>query len=374
MTRNWCGMVVLAAILSSTLRAADPDANGPPRKLLSAPMPPRESVSPSKTVLNPPSTPSMTGATLRNQSQPAFHRGLLPLTDLLEHLSLAEEADVRWVMSTQPLESAPSSQLLLSAVQPRIDALRLAVRRMEAFRQPAAANWQADVLLGKYVLAEAEEEAAKLSGDRGGEARAMRIESAMAIAHYQQRVFDARILGHATLPDVTRAISFLNIDSTRKRQTLQRAVGTTQRWNAKGAGIGRSDQVLNASLQLALWDAEPRSPQVDESTVKRGLTEADRLTAQLFATQRTYYSHGTATLADLSRAWQTRRQVHLLADVVGTTLPVASPVSYQQDLRELHQLASAVQDRRGRLASDVEFVHLLNHLHAGDRIGTKAAP
>ena len=372
MSCNWYGIVVvLAAIISPTARAADPIVKPSTQPPTSAPTPPRETIPPPKRAAIRSASVVTTGALLRSQSQQAFHRGLLPLTDLLEHLAAAEEADVRWVLSTLPSDSAPSSQAILSAIQPRIESLRFAVRHMEAFRQPAAANWQADVLLGKYVLAEAIEEAARLSGDHEAIGRAVGIESAIAIKHYQQRIFDAKILGHATLPDVTRAVSFLNIDPTRKRRVLQQAIGTTQRWNAMAAGIGRSDQVLNASLQVALWDAEPRSSQLNDAVLQHGLTEADRLATQLFSTQRSYYSRGTATLADLSRAWQTRRQVHLLADVVGTPLPDNSPNSYQRDLNELQNLAVAIQDRRGRNATDVAYVHLLSHLHAGDPAGKK---
>lgn len=367
MFSQWCGIVVLAAIMSPTLQAADRGQQDQPKEAASAPVPPSDTITVSKQAVRP---AYLVGASLRNLSQQAFHRGLLPLTDLLEHLALAEEADLRHVLSTVSEASAPLPQLLQPALQPRVDALRQAVRHMEGFHQPAAANWHADLLLGKYVLSQAEAEVGRLTGSTEATARAMRVESAMALAHYQQRIFDARILGHASLPEVTRAISFLNIDPTRKRRALQQSVRSTERWNSAGAGIGRTDRVLEASLQVALWDAEPRSSTPDEVVVKRGLSEAERLTTHLFATQRRYYSHGTATLADLSRTWQTRRQVHLLADFVGTAITESSPASYERDLNDLRRLASSVQDRRGRIAGDVEFVQLLHYLHAGDQIRT----
>ncbi len=358
---HWCGIVVLAAIISPTAQAAEPE---------SAPKPPQSSTTASEHVAKPSLSPVMTGAVLRNSSQQAFHRGLLPLTDLLEHLALAEEADIRSVTATEPAESTPSTQSLLKAVQPRVQALRQVVRHLESFRQPAAVNWQADVLLAKYILTEAETEVAKLTGDRAAATAAVQTETTLAKAHYHQRVFDAQILGHASVPEVTRAVVMLNVDPTRKRQALQRAVGTTQRWNTMGAGIGRSDQVLQASLQVALWDAQPRSPTLDEPAVKRGLADADRLTARLFAKQRTYFTHGTATLSDLSRTWQTRRQVHLLADAVGVSFPVDTHDTFRRDLDTLTTSAAKVTDRRGRHGSDVEYVHLLTHLYAGDRSET----
>ncbi len=364
--RGWCGIVVLAAIMSPTMHAAEP---------VSAPVKPASkdaASSPQKRSSGAPGT--ITGAGLRNRSQQAFSRGLLPLTDHLEHLAAAEEADLRRVMTTSSADTAPSSAALLSALQPRVNALRSAVRQLEAFRQPAAANWQADLLLSKYVLAQAEEETSLIAGDIPAADHAGRTQSRVAIEHYQQRLFDARVLGHASLSEVTRAVSFLNIDPTRKRQALVHAVGATQRWNAVSSGIGRTDRVLDAQLQVALWDAEPRPAKTDETAIRQGLIDADQLSSRLFATQRQYFAHGTATLADLSRAWQTRRQVHLLADMVQTTLPTTGRVSYERDLKELTHLAAAARDERGRNASDLEYVRLLQNLHVGDRIGQKAVP
>lgn len=366
MHRCWCGIVVLAAIMSSTTMAADAPSTTPPTASEHAPVPPTDAAPLPIRFGSKVSAPLATGAPLRRYSEQAFHRGLLPLTDLLEHLAVAEEMDVRRVTVELPEDSVPSSTAVLSALQPRLAALRVAVRQMEAFRQPAAANWHADLLLGKYVLAQAEEEAARFAGDSAKVDQTIRAQSSLAMEHYERRVFDARILGHASLPEVTRAVSFLNINPTQKRLRLQQAVGTTQRWNAVGSGIGRTDRVLESQLQVAMWDAEPRTTKPDEATLRRGLVDADRLSSQLFAKQQEYYAHGTATLADLSRAWQTRRQVHLLADWVNAPLPTLSPSSHARELRELTGIAESIHDRRGRHASDVEYVRVLRSLHATD--------
>ncbi len=366
MDRCWCGIVVLAAIMSSTTMAADSPSTTPQPASEPAPLPPTDAAPLLLRSEREVSAPLATGAPLRGYSQQAFHRGLLPLTDFLEHLAVAEEMDVRRVTVALPEDSAPSSSAVLSALQPRRAALRVAVRQMEAFRQPAAANWHADLLLGKYVLAQAEEEAARFAGDPVKVDQATRSQSSLAIEHYQRRVFDARILGHASLPEVTRAVSFLNIDPTQKRRTLRQAVGTTQRWNAVGSGIGRTDRVLESQLQVTMWDAETRTTKPNDAILRRGLVDADRLSSQLFAKQQEYYTHGTATLADLSRAWQTRRQVHLLADWVDAPLPTSSPSSHARELRELTGIAESVHDRRGRHASDVEYVRVLRSLHATD--------
>jgi len=357
----WNGVIFLVALLCATTSAADPEraAPAPPvneavRRPLTVPLPPEVTAA------------AQSGVQLRRWSQSAFQRGLLNLGDHLEHLSAAEEAEVRLVAIEAKDTDNPTPELR-QALQPRIDALRLAVQQMAAFRQPAAANWEADLRLGQYVLAQAEEEAAGLVGDRSAVMVAKGVQQHWAQAHYARRVFDARFLGHATPSEVTQAITFLNISPVRKREALQRTVSQMKQWQRTGAGIGRADRTLDAQLQLALWDVESRGSQTSASELRRGLVEADRLTARLFDVQREFHQHGTASLADLSRSWQTRRQVHLLANWVALPLPDQRTEALDRSSRELTHLAAGVKDHRGRMAADVEYVRLLGLLHVVDR-------
>jgi hypothetical protein len=102
--------------------------------------------------------------------------------------------------------------------------------------------------------------------------------------------------------------------------------------------------------------------------LQRGLIDTDKITAELFEVQREYVRHGTATLADLSRTWQTRRQVHLLSNWVELPFPTENQATLHRSLQDLNRVAMAVIDHRGRMAADVEYVRLLNRMHAADRI------
>lgn len=363
MFRIWSGVVVLVAVLCSSARAADAilQAPAPPSELSSSQA--AQALLPARKVM----ADAQSGIRLRQSSQSAFQRGLLPLSDHLEHLAAMEEDGIR--RATADASAAGNNRLALrQALQPRIDALQLAVRQMSAFRQPAAANWEADLLLGKYVLAQAEEEAAALTNDRSAVRAAKSDQQKWAQAHYARRVFDARILGHATPSAVAQAVTFLNVAPGWKRQVLHDTAAQTQVWQQVQAGIGRKDRVLDARLQVALWNVESRGVQTSPSELRYGLIEADKLTAELFDTQREYVRHGTATLADLSRTWQTRRQVHLLSNWVELPFSVDKLTALDRSLQDLSHVAMAVTDHRGRMAADVEYVRLLNQMHATDRL------
>lgn len=366
MFRIWSGVVVLVAVLCSSAKATDPP--------LQAPAPPSElSVSkaaqssrPARKVV----ADAQSGVRLRHSSQSAFQRGMLPLSDHLEHLAAVEENDIRQA-SAGAIDAGDNRSALRQALQPRIDALRIAVRQMSAFRQPAAANWEADLLLGKYVLAQAEEEAAALMNNQSAILAAKSDQQKWAQAHYARRVFDARILGHATPSAVAQAVTFLNVAPGWKRQILQDTASQTQVWQQVQAGIGRKDRVLDARLQVVLWDVESRGVQTSSVELRRGLIETDKLTAELFETQREYVRHGTATLADLSRTWQTRRQVHLLSNWVELPFSAENQAGLHRSLQDLNRVAMAVTDYRGRMAADVEYVRLLNQMHVTDRLGSQ---
>lgn len=357
--KTWNGVIVLFAILCSTVSASETVAPAPPAELtprrLQKAEPPREIA-----------LAVRSGTELSRQSQQSFLRGLLPLSDHLEHLAAAEEAAVRWVVTSIP-STESRRPALRQALQPRIDALRLAVRQMSGFRQPAAANWEADLLLGKYVLAQAEAETAALMGDRSAERSAATAQQYWAREHYSRRVFDSRYLGHATPSDLAQAVTFLNLSPKWKRQALQSTVDVMQGWQRAGADIGREDRTLNARLQMVLWDVESRGSHTSAAIIQRELIAADQLSTRLFQVQKDYWQHGTATLAELSRTWQTQRQLHLLSQWLDQPLSRESQQSWSRSLDDLSAIAQSEKDHRGRLAADVEYVHLLKYMHRVDQ-------
>lgn len=304
-----------------------------------------------------------TAARLRAESRLQFRRGLLPLPDYLEHLAGAFAAESSWEDATAAAET-DGKRRPSRALQARIAALQEAADWLQQFQQPAAANWEADLALARLTLVRARGAAAAQAGNAAVGAQLSQEETALALAHYQRRWFDARILGHASSPALVHAAAFLNIAPEQRQRLLTGAVATTARWNRAGAEIGRQDQLLAAQFDLALFQLPPAGSQATVN--ERTLAEADRLASALFAARLDYYRRGTASLADLSRSWQLHRHLHLQAESVGAAIPTDWRRARSRDLATLGQLADAVVDLRGRNASDVTFVRLLTQIDAAE--------
>lgn len=289
---------------------------------------------------------------LRRESNSAFERGLLPVVDFLDHHSAAEEVRL------QHLHDPSDPVAIRLAMQPRREALRMAVEQMERFHQPAAASWSADLLLLRHALAQADLQAALWTADRKSISRQSRETQTLAWQHYRQRVIDARFLGHGSLLQLMDSVALLQLSPPAEIAYRQQTLGTLEHWARQGAGIGRSDAVRRAGLDLANAQLQIRDVSLPREALPRFLA-ADRLASELFADQQRYLSHGTASLSDLSRSWRLRRQIHDQALWVDMDLPASARDSMSHDLQTLEQLARQTLDRRGRVASDVLYVEVL---------------
>lgn len=296
--------------------------------------------------------PADKSETLNRESWSAFEQGLLPVGDFLEHLAAAEE----WSLARDSLhrDGRQTAKLL----QPRLLLLRQAVDRMQEFQQPAAKDWFADLALLRYTLAHAEKQLAEVSGERSAVFGLSAAEARLASEHYQARVFDYRVLGQASLPAVAEAAALLNLAPGAEHAVRLEVLATTRRWGRAGAGIGRTDHVLEAEMALArsrslAAHANPTNEEI------QGFIDAERFSARLFDAELTYHQRGTATLADLTRAWRIRQQIHLQAQRSRIALPFECAPDLANDLQVLGQQANRVTDRRGRLRADLQYVELL---------------
>jgi hypothetical protein len=334
--------------------------------------------------------------TLRTDSLDAFRRGLLPLPDHLEHLAAIFDAEGRAAWESVLRASGRGSnyearpgyekdtappidrKLLIKAMQPvfeaRIQVLRDAVARLEQFKQPAAIGWAGDVALARVALCQAQLEAARWLGDRGQVLALENEEQVLAAQHYAQRLFDERFLGVASVPTMIHAVSLLNIAPEFKRNFYESAAVETTLWNLAGAEIGRGDAVTLARLNVS-W-LSGYTQQADGTLVinERNWQESDQLAQRLFEQRLEWYPKGTATLADLSRSWQMRQQMHQIAREAGYEVPAASLEQHQRNLQVLVRSADAVRDLRGRAAADVRYVRVLSSLKAAEPVpGTGSA-
>ncbi|MBI1348144.1 hypothetical protein GC163_17860 [bacterium] len=289
---------------------------------------------------------------LETETNRAFERGLLPATDFLDHHSAAEEVRL------QRLSDPDNPQAIRAAMQPRRLALQHAVQLMERFQQPAAANWSADLKLLRHSLLQLEVQMALWTGEREHLAALTRETQSLAWQHYRQRVFDSRFLGHGSLLQLMDAAALLGLPPDREIAGRQRTLATLETWERKGAGIGRSDAVLLAGLELANAQLRIRDVQLPQAALPH-FQAADHLAAALFADQQRYYQRGTATLGEMSHSWRMRRQIHDQALWLEVELPRSMSDSLSQDLRVLEQTAAEIRDQRGRIASDILYVQVL---------------
>jgi len=289
---------------------------------------------------------------LRRESNSAFERGLLPVVDFLDHYSAAEEVRL------QHLSDPSDPAAIRRAMQPRREALRNAVQQMERFHQPAAASWSADLLLLRHALAQTDLQLAIWTGDRQHVAALSQQTQSLAWQQYQQRVFDAQFLGHGSLLQLMDSAALLQLPPATEIAQRKRVLGTLEHWEQQGAGIGRSDAVRQASVELAKTQLQIRDVRLPREALPRFIA-ADRLARDLFADQQQYVTHGTASLSDLSRSWRLRRQIHDQALWLDMELPAASRQALGEDLVQLEILSQQIRDRRGRVASDLLYVQVL---------------
>jgi len=341
----------------------------------STPPPPRASVVPGGLVSPtsdssgrplPPQAAEM-AATLVLQSTDAFERGLLPLEDYLEHLRFVSYVERRRAMEHQH----PSE--LKAAARRHMERVEHAAMLLQAFRQPAAEGWEAETLLAQAVAAEATAEFEKLNGNRQRAELATQEFQNLALRHLDAREFDAQILGIGSLPTLAAAVELVaksngNPDAeTAVSQTLQKVLVTTERWNAEGAGLGRADEVDRAQAAEARNRGHWALISKDLPEFSAAVQDAEQASLELYETRLEFYQTGTASLADLTEALLVRNRVHQLAATGKDLLSPEMDNNWERDLHQTVELSRSIEDRRGRIASDVQFLSLLNLIDATDR-------
>lgn len=304
-------------------------------------------------------------AELRSESRRSFERGLMPLPDYLESLAVVEAAMLHRVdvdVDARPWP-AVNPRDVERALAPRLNDLRAAVARLKAFRQPAAEGYTADLALAEYALRDAELQAAYLTGTTPAVPRLSAAREQTAVEHYRRRLFDYKYLGHASLPSLAAAATMLNVSPHWKLQVRQTAVARTRAWSQAGAGIGRSDRVTSAALDLAADETQFHDAALSVDHLAELYRQADQFAEQLQAEQQQFFERGTASLSDLTRSWQWRWQLQSRALRQEIPVAEAAQASLDAELATLKRRARQVTDLRGRMRADVLRVELLGELH-----------
>jgi hypothetical protein len=139
------------------------------------------------------------------------------------------------------------------------DRYREIVRQLEAFNQPAAIGWAADLALARTYLARIEAETASLSGEQGRMYQALSRQAESAREHVELRRFDESLgLGspqavvastqlerRADLENLPRNPTMENYRAAFEayRGQLAEMATEVERWSTQGAGIGREDKL-----------------------------------------------------------------------------------------------------------------------------------
>lgn len=316
---------------------------------------------------------NQSAASLSHTAADAFHRGLLPLSRYVTQLNT--------VTALHRLDTAPGGTRQM--LQQRAAQLREAAGRLEQMRQPAAAGWAADTVLAQMLVLDADS-AALAAPERPLDSvelsnRQLRIRG-LAETHLRLRLDDFR-MGLASMQQLADAAAYVldgsglllsqdeaSVDAGRLSQyrtLLTELTQDSREFAARGAGIGRADQVQLATLELALVDAHLARLAEHRQEEAAHLQTAARTARELFETQLQFYATGTADLFDVAYAVDRERRIHQqLSSAQYETDGL--PAGYRDRLEQTLRLARELPDRRGQNAASVEYAQALQVLTQAD--------
>ena len=299
---------------------------------------------------------------LSRSSREAFQRGLMPLSDFLDQVDLADRTDL-WI---HEIRRDGGEQ---SVFDRQVRRWRDVVSDLEDFNQPNSAGWRADLSLARWALSDAEMRSAAAREDEVMLQRSSRRRADFARQHFLQRTADAEV-GLAPPSEVVRAGSVLvespptdafvnGRDQERYLGLVNENTEQTELWGLLGAGIGRSDRVEQARIDR---DSALLSESIERNDFRSAAELLTRTEAHLqagFDEESRFFDSGTASLYDLARTWRTWSDLHLAVAEIDELADGAATDGRVQAFSRLRDAADATTDLRGRHAADVLFVDVL---------------
>ena len=291
---------------------------------------------------------------LADKSFDSYSRGLMPLEDHLEQLNLATSANY------QLAKDAASQAVVASAHRQDVERILQALEdAQKVLGFEGAPGFTADLALSRAMLAQADVEIASLRNDKSALAAASEQAIGFAQQHLEIRRIDMS-LGIATLSQLTHA-TLLTPEGFANGQTLLSDVVDQRRaWAAANAsgGLGRADYLAESELELARFRYFTALDTKNQTQAAEQLAAARTAADQIYATKLEYQASGTASMYDVARAWNLRRDVHLMAGPESKTAR-EDATRDKTDFERVNELAASTTDLRGRNAADVSYVTLL---------------
>ncbi len=291
---------------------------------------------------------------LESFSESAFRRSLMPLKDHLQYLAMARDARLSG--------SDISKEQELAAWGGYRERLKAVIPAMRSLNQPSASNWASELAWANYAVVRAEQRIAEISENSSAYEAATRQVQDASGQLLAQREFD-NTLGLATVSDLTyaqdRFLAANQSSKSRRIELLEHTKSMQQKWNRSGAGVGRTDRVLETQLTQDLMRFQETLQEGDIEKVSAQLSRVQQVSQRHFQVSAEFYSHGTAPLHQLTKSMMLRQRLRQLQQVVPELEDESSDLQFQRDWRQLKQSAATVSDRRGRMSADLLAIDLL---------------
>jgi len=340
----------------------------PPRK----PAPPNGSASKE----NPAKFRRMTklAAEIERLSGQAFHRALMDLDDYSAQLNVA----LQLRLAAADFGRNPQA-LRRAAFQNRAEALQAASVRTEQLQQPGAAGWASETAYSKLLASTSAADWAKSRGEHLQQQTWVQQSRKFAKQLLSFRGWDHqfgltgdRQLNQAKAQVVrtdanaagkkANAAKLARLKETLNSHVARMQTGQTHGLRPVGKGNTRPDQLHAAKFQLLRTTGQMELAAGRKQNARDAFLAADRQAVSEFRQLLKFHRTGTSGLADLTRNWRERKDVHQQLRDAGYEIPIAHWRDRQRDLRKLGKIAAQTLDRRGRAAADVAVVQGLMQL------------
>ncbi len=292
---------------------------------------------------------------LEAASQSAFLRSLMPLEDHLRYLAMARDARLSGsdLTQKQKIEAWGQYRAQIAEIVPR----------MQQFNQPGATGWASELAWAKYAITRADQRLAELQENSVQLASATSEAQQASQQLLSQTEFDYG-LGMSTLSDLTyakdRYLASNDADRERRLGELADVKAMQEVWNQRGAGIGRSDKILETEVAQNLLKFQETLKSGEPKEIAAQMSSLDRASRQHFQTSVKYFKNGTAPLHQLTNSILLRQRLQQLQREAPELANKDSKKAFQEDWNTLQQAAASKTDRRGRIQADLLAIDLLS--------------